>query len=99
MVGHGGFGTPAGRAAGRRPAGRRPAVRRPALQRRADRRPPRRPHRPLRRTPRSVRAAVERVLAEPAFRFAAGRVALEAQGLPSIDAAPRPVRSEGYSSL
>ena len=38
--------------------------------------------------PASVRAAVERVLAEPAFRFAAGRVALEAQGLPSIDAAP-----------
>ena len=38
--------------------------------------------------PASVRAAVERVLGEPAFRFAAGRVALEAQGLPSIDAAP-----------
>jgi UDP:flavonoid glycosyltransferase YjiC (YdhE family) len=38
--------------------------------------------------PTGVRAAVERVLAEPAFRAAAGRVALEAQGLPPIDAAP-----------
>ena len=38
--------------------------------------------------PASVRAAVERLLAEPAFRFAAGRVALEAQGLPAIDDAP-----------
>ena len=38
--------------------------------------------------PASVRAAVERLLAEPAFRVAAGRVALEAQGLPPIDAAP-----------
>ncbi len=39
--------------------------------------------------PAGVRAAVERVLWEPAFRVAAGRVALEAQGLPSIDEAPR----------
>ena len=46
--------------------------------------------------PASVRAAVERVLAEPAFRFAAGRVALEAQGLPSIDAAPAAL--EGLAS-
>jgi UDP:flavonoid glycosyltransferase YjiC (YdhE family) len=38
--------------------------------------------------PAAVRAAVERLLAEPAFRVAAGRVALEAQGLPSIDEAP-----------
>jgi len=38
--------------------------------------------------PASVRAAVERVLAEPGFRVAAGRVALEAQAMPSIDAAP-----------
>jgi UDP:flavonoid glycosyltransferase YjiC (YdhE family) len=38
--------------------------------------------------PASVRAAVERVLAEPGFRVAAGRVALEAQALPSIDEAP-----------
>jgi UDP:flavonoid glycosyltransferase YjiC (YdhE family) len=38
--------------------------------------------------PASVRAAVERLLAEPAFRVAAGRIALEAQGLPAIDAAP-----------
>ena len=35
-----------------------------------------------------MRAAVERLLAEPAFRVAAGRVALEAQGLPPIDEAP-----------
>jgi UDP:flavonoid glycosyltransferase YjiC (YdhE family) len=34
--------------------------------------------------PATVRAAVERLLAEPAFRVAAGRVALEAQGLPPI---------------
>jgi hypothetical protein len=32
--------------------------------------------------PATVRAAVERLLAEPAFRVAAGRVALEAQGVP-----------------
>jgi UDP:flavonoid glycosyltransferase YjiC (YdhE family) len=38
--------------------------------------------------PARVREAVERVLAEPAFRLAAGRVALEAQRLPSIDEAP-----------
>ena len=38
--------------------------------------------------PAGVRAAVERVLAEPGFRAAAGRVALEAQALPSIDEAP-----------
>jgi UDP:flavonoid glycosyltransferase YjiC (YdhE family) len=38
--------------------------------------------------PASVRAAVERLLGEPAFRVAAGRVALEAQGLPAIDEAP-----------
>jgi UDP:flavonoid glycosyltransferase YjiC (YdhE family) len=38
--------------------------------------------------PGSVPAAVERVLAEPAFRAAAGRIALEAQALPSIDEAP-----------
>jgi UDP:flavonoid glycosyltransferase YjiC (YdhE family) len=38
--------------------------------------------------PASVRAAVQRVLAEPAFRLAAGRVALEARTLPSIDEAP-----------
>jgi UDP:flavonoid glycosyltransferase YjiC (YdhE family) len=38
--------------------------------------------------PAGVRAAVARLLAEPAFRAAAGRVALEAQGLPPIDAAP-----------
>jgi len=35
-----------------------------------------------------VRAAVERLLAEPSFRVAAGRIALEAQGLPPIDDAP-----------
>ena len=35
-----------------------------------------------------VRAAVERLLAEPSYRVAAGRIALEAQGLPPIDAAP-----------
>ena len=38
--------------------------------------------------PAGVRAAVERLLAEPGFRVAAGRVALEAQGLPPVDAAP-----------
>ena len=38
--------------------------------------------------PAAVRAAVERLLAEPAFRVAAGRLALEAQALPSIDEAP-----------
>lgn len=38
--------------------------------------------------PAGVRAAVERLLAEPAFRVAAGRVALEAQSLPPIDDAP-----------
>ena len=38
--------------------------------------------------PGGVRAAVERLLAEPSFRVAAGRIALEAQGLPPIDAAP-----------
>jgi UDP:flavonoid glycosyltransferase YjiC (YdhE family) len=38
--------------------------------------------------PAGVRAAVERLLAEPGFRVAAGRIALEAQGLPSIDEAP-----------
>ena len=38
--------------------------------------------------PAGVRAAVERLLAEPAFRVAAGHIALEAQGLPPIDAAP-----------
>ena len=43
--------------------------------------------------PAAVRAAVERVLAEPAFRVAAGRVALEAQGLPSIDEAPAAVEA------
>ena len=38
--------------------------------------------------PAGIRAAVERLLDEPAFRVAAGRVALEAQGLPAIDEAP-----------
>ena len=38
--------------------------------------------------PAGVRAAVERLLADPAHRVAAGRVALEAQALPSIDEAP-----------
>jgi UDP:flavonoid glycosyltransferase YjiC (YdhE family) len=38
--------------------------------------------------PARIRAAVERLLAEPTFRHAAGRVALEAQALPSIDEAP-----------
>ena len=38
--------------------------------------------------PAGVRAAVERLLAEPSFRVAAGRIALEAQALPPIDAAP-----------
>jgi UDP:flavonoid glycosyltransferase YjiC (YdhE family) len=38
--------------------------------------------------PAGVREAVERVLAEPGFRAAAGRVALEAQALASIDEAP-----------
>ena len=38
--------------------------------------------------PAGVRAAVARLLAEPAFRVAAGHVALEAQGLPPIEAAP-----------
>ncbi|MDQ1741594.1 MAG: hypothetical protein QOE53_3246 [Pseudonocardiales bacterium] len=38
--------------------------------------------------PADVRAAVERLLDEHAFRVAAGRIALEAQGLPSIDEAP-----------
>jgi MGT family glycosyltransferase len=38
--------------------------------------------------PAGVRAAVERLLAEPAFRVAAGRIALEAQGLAPIDDAP-----------
>jgi UDP:flavonoid glycosyltransferase YjiC (YdhE family) len=38
--------------------------------------------------PASVRAAVERLLAEPSFRVAAGRIALEAQSLPAIDEAP-----------
>ena len=45
------------------------------------------------RDPEAVRAAVERLLAEPAFRVAAGRVALEAQGLPSIDEAPAAVEA------
>jgi UDP:flavonoid glycosyltransferase YjiC (YdhE family) len=43
--------------------------------------------------PASVRAAVERVLAEPAFRVAAGRVAREAQALPSIDEAPAAIEA------
>ncbi len=43
--------------------------------------------------PAAVRAAVERLLAEPAFRAAAGRRALEAQGLPSIDEAPAAVEA------
>jgi len=43
--------------------------------------------------PASVRAALALVLEEPAFRLAAGRVALEAQGLPSIDAAPAALRA------
>jgi UDP:flavonoid glycosyltransferase YjiC (YdhE family) len=38
--------------------------------------------------PAGVRAAVARLLAEPVFRAAARRVALESQGLPPIDAAP-----------
>src|SRR5215210_3323388 len=38
--------------------------------------------------PAAVGAAVARLLEEPAFGMAAGRVALEAQALPSIDAAP-----------
>ena len=43
--------------------------------------------------PAGVRAAVERLLAEPAFRVAAGRVALEAQGLPPIDEASRAIEA------
>jgi UDP:flavonoid glycosyltransferase YjiC (YdhE family) len=43
--------------------------------------------------PASVRAAVERLLAEPAFRVAAGRVALEAQGLPAISEAPAAIEA------
>jgi UDP:flavonoid glycosyltransferase YjiC (YdhE family) len=34
--------------------------------------------------PAAIRAAVERLLEEPSFRLAAGRVALEAQTLPPI---------------
>jgi UDP:flavonoid glycosyltransferase YjiC (YdhE family) len=43
--------------------------------------------------PASVRAAVERLLAEPAFRVAAGHIALEAQGLPVIDEAAAAVEA------
>jgi UDP:flavonoid glycosyltransferase YjiC (YdhE family) len=43
--------------------------------------------------PVAVRAAVERLLAEPAFRVGAGRLALEAQALPSIDEAPAAVEA------
>jgi UDP:flavonoid glycosyltransferase YjiC (YdhE family) len=48
--------------------------------------------------PARIRAAVERLLAEPAFRVAAGRVALEAQGLPSIDEAPARVEALAASA-
>jgi UDP:flavonoid glycosyltransferase YjiC (YdhE family) len=46
----------------------------------------------------AVRAAVERLLTEPAFRVAAGHVALEAQGLPSIDEAPAVVEALAASA-
>ena len=48
--------------------------------------------------PAAVRAAVERLLAEPGFRVAAGRVALEAQALPSIDEAPAAVEALAASA-
>ena len=54
------------RAARRRPAGRRAAVRRPALQRRPDRRRSAPGSRRRRRAPGTIRAAVERLLDEPA---------------------------------
>lgn len=43
--------------------------------------------------PASVRAAVQRLLTDPAFRIAAGRVALEAQSLPAIDEAPAAIEA------
>ena len=48
--------------------------------------------------PRIQCAAVQAIIVvipavEPAFRVAAGRVALEAQGLPSIDEAPARVEA------
>jgi UDP:flavonoid glycosyltransferase YjiC (YdhE family) len=49
--------------------------------------------------PAEIRAAVERLLAEPAFRIAAGRVALEAQALPPVDAAPAALQALAAEGL